>query len=229
AAEASSPTIAERVGAKLGLRILSNLCDRRTITVEAEIPNADLAQKEGPAGAELAHEVEAASVFAERDPYRASTHNKGIMNGVDSLVIATGNDYRAVEAGVHAFAARSGRYSPLATWRKIEGGLRGQMTLPLALGTVGGTLRIHPGAQLALAIAQVESAMDLARLAACAGLASNLAALRALSSEGIQRGHMALHARSVAISAGAQGDEVNTVAQRIAKAGAVNLAEAKLA
>jgi hydroxymethylglutaryl-CoA reductase len=229
AAEAIGPVIAERLSAKLGLRILSNLCDRRTITVEAEIPATALAQKGGPPGAELAKEIEAASVFAERDPYRASTHNKGIMNGVDSVVIATGNDYRAVEAGVHAYAARSGQYSPLATWRQTEGGLRGTMTLPLALGTVGGTLRIHPGAQLALAISRVASARDLARLAACAGLASNLAALRALSSEGIQRGHMALHARSVAISAGAQGDEVNAVAQRISNAGAVNLAEAKSA
>jgi hydroxymethylglutaryl-CoA reductase len=231
AAEAIGPLLAELSGAHLGLRILSNLSDRRTVRVTAKVPVSSLVDSKGAPqdGARLAEEIEAASIFAERDPYRASTHNKGIMNGIDSVVIATGNDYRAVEAGAHAFASRTGTYAPLSTWRCENGHLAGQMTLPLALGTVGGTLRVHRGARLALSVAQVKGAADLASLAACAGLASNLAALRALSSEGIQRGHMSLHARSVAIFAGAVGSEVVAVAQAIAQAGTVNLEQAKKA
>jgi hydroxymethylglutaryl-CoA reductase len=164
-----------------------------------------------------------ASRFAELDPYRAATHNKGIMNGVDSVVIATGNDYRAVEAGAHAFAARSGRYSPLAIWRRDGDSLVGELEMPLALGIVGGTLRVHPTARLALRIVGVATADELALIAASAGLASNLAALRALATEGIQRGHMSLHARSVAIAAGAVGAEVEFVAGRIADDGNVGL------
>jgi hydroxymethylglutaryl-CoA reductase len=161
-------------------------------------------------------------VFAERDPYRAATHNKGIMNGIDSVVIATGNDYRAVEAGAHAFAAQGGTYAPLATWRCEGDALVGRLRLPLALGTVGGTLRVHAGAQLSLALAEVTSAGDLACLAGAAGLASNLAALRALATDGIQKGHMALHARSVALAVGARGDEVDLVARAISEAGKPN-------
>jgi hydroxymethylglutaryl-CoA reductase len=218
AAELLGPEVARLTSAKLGLCILSNLSDRRKVTVEGRVPFPALADSAAPQsekdqlGRDVALGVEQASIFAERDPYRAATHNKGIMNGVDSVVIATGNDYRAVEAGAHAFAARSGTYLPLATWRVEKDALFGSLTLPLALGTVGGTLRVHEGAGLALAIAQAKGADDLALLAASAGLASNLAALRALSTDGIQKGHMALHARSVAISAGAVGDEVNRVA-----------------
>jgi hydroxymethylglutaryl-CoA reductase len=230
AAEAIGPLLAELAGAHLGLRILSNLSDRRTVEVKARVPFSSLVDSKGPQdGSNLAKEIEAASIFAERDPYRASTHNKGIMNGIDSVVIATGNDYRAVEAGAHAFAARAGSYAPLSTWRCDSDHLVGQMTLPLALGTVGGTLRVHRGARTALSMAQVKGAADLESLAACAGLASNLAALRALSSEGIQRGHMSLHARSVAIFAGAEGSEVDEVARVIAQAGSVNLEQAKKA
>lgn len=230
AAEAIGPRCAELAGAELGLRILSNLTDRRMVRVEARIPGEALLAKDSPSSAdEVVRAIEAASVFAERDPYRAATHNKGIMNGVDSVVIATGNDYRAVEAGAHAYAARSGQYGPLATWRQEGDALKGEMTLPLALGIVGGTLRVHPGARLALALTEVESADDLAQLAACAGLASNLAAIRALATEGIQRGHMSLHARSVAIAAGAQHDEVGRVARTIAEAKTVNLAAAQKA
>jgi hydroxymethylglutaryl-CoA reductase len=154
-------------------------------------------------GAEAARGVALASRFAELDPYRAVTHNKGIMNGVDAVVVATGNDWRAVEAGAHAFAARSGRYAPLATWRLVDhdATLEGRIELPIALGTVGGALRAHDGARLALALSGAEGAAELGMLAAASGLACNLAALRALATEGIQKGHMALHRRAVADAA----------------------------
>ena len=164
-----------------------------------------------------------ASRFAERDPYRATTHNKGIMNGVDAVVIATGNDWRAVEAGAHAYAARSGRYAPLCVWRATATISVGALEMPLALGTVGGPSRVHDGARLGLRIVGVSSATELAMVAACVGMASNLAALRALATDGIQRGHMALHARSVAIAAGAHGAEVERVASRIHTNGAISV------
>src|SRR5690606_27771669 len=150
------------------------------------------------AGREVVEAIVQASRFADADPYRAATHNKGVMNGIDSVVIATGNDYRAVEAGAHAHAARSGRYRPLSTWRREGEDLVGEIELPLALGIVGGTLRVHPAARLSLDLCGVKSARELCMLTACVGLASNLAALRALGTEGIQQGHMSLHARSVA-------------------------------
>lgn len=217
AAEHIGPRLAELTDSTLGLRILSNLADRRVVTVEARVDGTALSAG-GQAGdpGEILEAIEAASVFAERDSYRAATHNKGIMNGVDSVVIATGNDYRAVEAGAHAYAARGGRYTPLATWRREGEDLLGKLEMPLALGTVGGTLRVHPTARLALRIAGAQGATDLAFVAASAGLASNLAAVRALATEGIQRGHMALHARSVAIAVGAVGKEVELVAARLA-------------
>ena len=145
----------------------------------------------------MAHAIEAASRFAEDDPYRAATHNKGIMNGVDPVVIATGNDWRGVEAGAHAYAARDGRYRPLATWRVESDTLTGRLAMPMALGTVGGTLQVNPGARLALRILGVTTARELAGIIGSVGLAQNLAALRALAGEGIQRGHMALHRRAV--------------------------------
>jgi hydroxymethylglutaryl-CoA reductase len=240
-AEAIGPRAQAIGGGKLGLRILTNLADRRRVRVRAHVLAADLTMnrtKGGAGGASWAPEddIEAsetvdriveASRFAELDPYRAATHNKGIMNGVDSVVMATGNDYRAVEAGAHSFAARSGRYSPLAVWRRENGGLFGELEMPLALGIVGGTLRIHPAARLALKLLGVATADELALIAASVGLASNLAALRALATEGIQRGHMSLHARSVAIAAGALGAEVERVAERIAEGGAVTLEAAR--
>lgn len=229
AAEALAPELARLADARTGLRILSNLADQRLTTVRCEVPSAALATGLDTPPEALLDDIEAASIFAERDPYRAATHNKGIMNGVDSVVIACGNDFRAVEAGAHAYAARSGTYSPLGTWRRHGDVLRGEMTLPLALGTVGGTLRTHRVAQLALRLAEVDGPSDLASLAAAAGLASNLAALRALASEGIQRGHMALHARSVALAAGAQAHELDQVASRIAQQGQVDLAAAQAA
>lgn len=224
AAEALAPELAAVTGGRIGLRILSNLADQRLMTVRCEVPGAALAVGLEVDPSALLDDIEAASIFAERDPYRAATHNKGIMNGIDSVVIACGNDFRSVEAGAHAYAARSGTYSPLSTWRRRGDALWGQLTLPLALGTVGGTLRTHRGAQLALRVAEVEGPADLSTVVASAGLASNLAALRALASEGIQRGHMALHARSVAVAAGAQADEVELVAARIAELGQVDVA-----
>jgi hydroxymethylglutaryl-CoA reductase len=244
-AEAVGPVAAEISGAELGLRILSNLSDRRCAKVTCRVHPQDLvfnraasvpppgsAGDSAPpisesaarlSGLEIADGIVGASQFAEADPYRAATHNKGIMNGIDAVVIATGNDFRAVEAGAHAFAALSGRYRPLSVWRTDGQDLVGELTLPLALGIVGGTLRVHPAARLALNLLRVESADELALIAASVGLASNLAALRALATEGIQRGHMSLHARSVAVAAGAQGPEVEAVAGRISQDGSITL------
>jgi hydroxymethylglutaryl-CoA reductase len=232
-AEAVGHEVARVAQGRLGLRILSNLCDRRLVRVRCWAHAHDLRMrpddKAGPdsESADVIDGVVAASLFAERDPYRAATHNKGIMNGVDSVVIATGNDYRAVEAGAHAFAARDGSYKPLAIWRREGDRLRGELEMPLALGIVGGTLRIHPAARLALKLAEVSSADDLAMLAASAGLASNLSALRALATEGIQRGHMSLHARSVAAAAGAAHHEVARVASGLSAIGAFDIEAAR--
>jgi hydroxymethylglutaryl-CoA reductase len=232
-AEAIGDDVARVAGGRLGLRILSNLCDRRLVRVKAWATARDLRPRleEGlDASAPVEDVIDgivAASHFAERDPYRAATHNKGIMNGVDSVVLATGNDYRAVEAGAHAFAAKTGVYRPLSIWRREGERLYGELEMPLALGIVGGTLRVHPTARLALKLAQVTSADDLAMLAASAGLASNLAALRALATEGIQRGHMSLHARSVATAAGAVREEVDRVASALAASGAYDIAAAQ--
>jgi hydroxymethylglutaryl-CoA reductase len=197
AAEGVAARLAKIAQAQVGLRILSNLCDRRTVKVTGRVPNAALAGGGSvEAAAALAQSIEAASRFAEDDPYRAATHNKGIMNGVDPVVIATGNDWRGVEAGAHAFAARDGRYKPLATWRAEADALVGHLEMPMAVGTVGGTLQVHPGAQLALRILGTSSARELAEIIGSVGLAQNLAALKALAGEGIQRGHMTLHRRA---------------------------------
>ncbi len=226
-AESLSDRIAELAGGRVGLRILSNLSDRRNVRVRCSIPVRDLGF-ENYTGEQVRDRIVRASDFAERDPYRAATHNKGTMNGVDPVVVATGNDWRAVEAGAHAYAARSGTYRPLCTWRLgDDGALVGFMEIPLALGTVGGTLRVHDGARFGLKIAGVDSAQELSMLAACVGVASNFAALRALATDGIQRGHMALHARSVAIAAGARGEHVEKVADAIHQAGAVSLDSAR--
>jgi hydroxymethylglutaryl-CoA reductase len=157
-----------------------------------------------------------AHAFAVVDPHRATTHNKGIMNGIDPVIVATGNDWRAIEAGAHAWAARSGRYTSLSHWYRDEQGfLCGELTMPLAVGIVGGATRVHPTAQAALQVLAVTHAGELAEICVCAGLASNLAAMRALATEGIQRGHMALHARQIAMAAGAQGDDVAMIAQKM--------------
>ncbi|HVT08418.1 MAG TPA: hydroxymethylglutaryl-CoA reductase, degradative [Polyangia bacterium] len=198
-AETMAGRLAELAGGQHGLRILTNLCDRRCVRVRANVPAAMLATGEMN-GLEVARRIEDASRFAEDDPYRAATHNKGIMNGVDPVVIATGNDWRGVEAGAHAFAARSGVYRPLATWRLWGQELCGELEMPLAAGTVGGTLRLHPTARVALRLTRARTAAELGMVIASAGLASNLAALRALASEGIQRGHMTLHNRAASFA-----------------------------
>jgi hydroxymethylglutaryl-CoA reductase len=197
-AEALAERVARLAGGRSGLRILTNLCDRRCVRVTARVPARALATG-GLDGSAVRDGIVAASRFAEDDPYRAATHNKGIMNGVDAVVIATGNDWRGVEAGAHAFAAADGRYRPLAVWRQENdesGDLVGQLEMPMAVGTVGGTLHAHAGARLAQRLLGVTDAKQLAMIVGSAGLASNLAALRALATEGIQRGHMALHRKS---------------------------------
>ena len=229
-AEAVADRIAEIVGdgARVGLRILSNLCDKRLVRVRCRVPAETLATDE-MGGSDVIDGIVNASRFAELDPYRAATHNKGIMNGVDAVVIATGNDWRAVEAGAHAFATRTGSYKPLAVWRRNGDELHGFLEMPLALGTVGGTLRVHPAARLSLRMLGVSDAQELAAIAAAVGLASNLAAVRALATDGIQRGHMGLHARSVALAAGAVGDRVGKVAAMIVEARDITLEGARKA
>ncbi len=224
--EALADRVATLAKGRAGLRILSNLTDGRTVTVRCHIPDAHLASPDAP-GPAVRAAIAAASRFAELDPYRAATHNKGIMNGVDAVLVATGQDWRAVEAGAHAFASMSGTYRPLAIWRETEGGLDGLLSMPLAVGTVGGALHTHPGARLALELAGVTAADRLAAIAATAGIATNLAALRALATEGIQRGHMALHARGLARAAGATGELVELVAAELAASGDVKADRAR--
>ncbi len=212
ACERLAPELAALSGGRPYLRILSNLADQRLARARVTIPETALAFN-GFEGAEVAEGIELAWAFAAADPYRAATHNKGIMNGIDAVVLATGNDWRAVEAGAHAYAAREGRYTSLSSWQRDgQGHLIGELTLPLALGTVGGATRVHPTAQVALKILGVREACALAEIVVSVGLAQNLAALRALATEGIQRGHMSLHARQVAMAAGAQGPEINDIA-----------------
>jgi hydroxymethylglutaryl-CoA reductase len=227
-AEAVADRIQELCDGRTGLRILSNLCDRRKVRVTCRVPARALAT-EDLSGKEVRDGIVRASRFAERDPYRATTHNKGLMNGLDAVVIATGNDWRAVESGAHAYAARSGSYSPLCVWRAEGDDLVGSLEIPLSLGTDGGPSRVHDGAKMGLRVLNASSATELAMVAASVGMASNLAALRALATEGIQRGHMALHARSVAIAAGAIGADVERVAQRIHGIGDVTLDAARRA
>ncbi|MDP9002739.1 MAG: hydroxymethylglutaryl-CoA reductase, degradative [Myxococcota bacterium] len=227
-AEAVADRIATITQAVVGLRILSNLCDKRCVRVRCRVPAEALATEEQD-GSAVIDGIVNASRFAELDPYRAATHNKGIMNGIDAVTIATGNDWRGVEAGAHAFAARTGRYRPLATWRRDGDHAVGMLELPLAVGTVGGTLRVHPAARLSLRMLGVSGAQELACIAASVGLASNLAAVRALATVGIQRGHMGLHARSVAVAAGARGDRVERVAAMIVEARNITLEGARKA
>ena len=221
ACEALSPRIEQITGGRVGLRILSNLADRRLARARCTVPVEALAFKDF-SGERVAQSIVEAWAFAAADPYRATTHNKGIMNGVDAVVVATGNDWRAVEAGAHAYAARSGHYTSLSTWaRNAEGNLAGTLEMPLAVGIVGGATRVHPTARVALKILGVQTAQELAQIIVSVGLAQNLAALRALATEGIQRGHMRLHARQVAIAAGATGDEVAQVVERLIAGGHV--------
>ncbi|KAA2317108.1 hydroxymethylglutaryl-CoA reductase, degradative [Puniceibacterium sp. HSS470] len=226
-AEMLAPKVEEISGGKVRLRILSNLADRRLVTASVRIP-ADALTTKTLAGADVAQGMVEACALALVDPYRAATHNKGIMNGIDPVVVATGNDWRAIEAGAHAYAARSGRYTSLTTWEiAADGALVGTLEMPMALGIVGGATRTHPAAQAALRLMQITSAQQLGEVTAAVGLAQNMAALRALSTEGIQRGHMALHARNIAITAGAAGAEIDRVAKALVAAGDVSVAHAK--
>ena len=217
ATERLSPVVEEITGGRVHLRILSNLADRRVARVRCTIPLEELAFDEFSAEG-VRDGVIAAWAFAAADPYRAATHNKGIMNGVDAVVIATGNDWRAVEAGAHAYAARGGSYTSLSTWGKdSDGNLVGSLEMPMAVGTVGGATRVHPTAKAAIKLMGVASASQLAEVIVSVGLAQNLAALRALATEGIQRGHMGLHARQVAIAAGATGELVAKLAEQLVR------------
>ncbi len=226
-AEAVADRLAELSSGQVGLRILSNLADRRCVRVRCNVPLPMLSTN-GHNGAAVARGIAEASRFAELDPYRAATHNKGIMNGIDAVALACGNDWRGIEAGAHAFAARSGVYRPLAIWRMTGAELEGYLELPMPVGTVGGCTRVHPGAKLSLALLGAESATELGMVIAAVGLASNLAALRALATEGIQRGHMSLHARTVALRVGATGDQVEQVARELAALGEVRADRARL-
>lgn len=213
--EAVAPLLEQLSGGRAYLRILSNLSDRRLSRARVRVPASALA-RDGLSGDEVVEGILWAYAFAAVDPYRATTHNKGVLNGIDPVIVATGNDWRAVEAGAHAYAARNGRYTSLSTWERDEAGdLIGTLEMPMAVGIVGGATRVHPAAQVALKLLGVQHAHELAEICVCAGLANNLAAMRALACEGIQRGHMGLHARQVAMAAGASGALVDEVAGRM--------------
>jgi hydroxymethylglutaryl-CoA reductase len=227
ACEMLAPEVERITGGRVHLRILSNLADRRLARAGCLLPVEALAFEQY-SGDRVLNGILEAYAFAASDPYRAATHNKGIMNGIDAVVVATGNDWRAVEAGAHAYAARSGHYTSLSTWqRDPQGNLVGQLELPLAVGIVGGATRVHPLAKLALKILGVGTARGLAEIIAAVGLAQNLAALRALATEGIQRGHMSLHARQVAMAAGAEGEAIGTIAEQMVREGSVRIDRAQ--
>ncbi len=225
-AESLAPKIEEWTGGRVNLRILSNLADRRLARARAVWNLEDLG------GEQVRDDMLAASWFAEADPYRAATHNKGIMNGVSAVALVTGNDTRALEAGAHAYASRSGRYTSLSRWETDEAGnLVGSLEMPMAVGLIGGATRVHPIAKIALKILGVNKAEDLARVMAAVGLVQNYGALKALATTGIQKGHMALHSKNVAMMAGAVGDEVDLLAKRLVEIGKIktDAAEEELA
>ncbi len=225
-AEACAPLLAAIAGGRAHLRILSNLADHRLARASVAIPTDALATG-SLTGAQVVAGVEDASLFAEADPWRATTHNKGIMNGIDAVALATGNDWRALEAGAHAFAAHGGSYGPLATWRRTDTGLAGRIELPVAVGTVGATVEGNPRTQLALRLLGGPDARELAAIVAAVGLAQNLGALRALATDGIQRGHMARHARAVALAAGAPPAQVEAIATALLRTGEVKVERAR--
>lgn len=220
--EAVAPIIEKISGGRVYLRIISNLADKRLARAWCTVP------KNAVGGEEVVDGIVAASAFAAADPYRAATHNKGILNGIIAVVIATCNDHRAVEAGAHAYAARSGQYTTLSTWEKNENGdLVGTIELPMAVGIIGGAVRTHPIARLCLKILGVKTANEFAEVLAAVGLAQNLGALRALAYEGIQRGHMSLHARNIAIAAGATGELIDLVAEKMVEERKIRMDRAK--
>jgi len=227
ACEKLAPRIEALTGGRVHLKILSNLSDHRLARVRCTVPVEELVFDDF-SGEAVRDGIIEAWAFAASDPYRAATHNKGIMNGVDAVVIATGNDWRAIEAGAHAYAARNGQYTSLSTWGKdADGNLVGTLEMPMAVGIVGGATKVHPTAQAALKLMQVKTASELAEIIVSVGLAQNMAALRALATEGIQRGHMSLHARQVAIAAGAEGEQVERVAEQLVAEGVVRIDRAE--
>jgi hydroxymethylglutaryl-CoA reductase len=224
--EALAPCIEEMTGGQARLRILSNLADERLARATTRIDFKLLDSGSLP-GREVAERMVEASAFAAADPYRAATHNKGIMNGVDAVAIATGNDWRGIEAGAHAYAARNGHYGPLSEWRIEPQQLVGTIELPLAVGTVGGNLECNPRIRFSLRMLGVSSARELAAIMAAVGLGQNFAAMRALVTDGIQRGHMALHARGLAVAAGAPEGLVDQVIQELLASGEIKLSKAR--
>ncbi len=220
--EAVAPLLAKMSKGRVNLRIISNLADKRLARATVRIP------KDALGGTEVVDGIVDAYAFAAADPYRCATHNKGVMNGIAAVCLATGNDTRAIEAGAHAYAARSGRYSPITSWHKDENGdLNGFIEFPAALGIVGGVTAVHPVAKICLKILRVKTARELGEVMAAVGLAQNLGALRALAGEGIQKGHMTLHARNIAIMAGAQGEMIDLVSARMAEERKVRLDRAR--
>lgn len=233
AAETIAPTLEQLSGGRALLRILSNLTDQRRAWAEVIIPAASFTT-DTLDGVEVIENIAHANAFAVADPYRAATHNKGIFNGIDAVALATGNDWRALEAGAHAYAARDGHYRALTDWRVVRNQaaeqtpcLYGRLELPLAVGIVGGATRSHPVAQVALKILDIHSARELSEVMAAVGLAQNLAALRALVTDGIQRGHMALHARQIAVAAGAEGAAVERIAAQLVQEGQIRVERAR--
>jgi len=222
-AEAIAPTVEKVTGGRVYLRILSNLADRRLCRARVTVKKDDI--KGGP---DVADGMIQAWAFADADPYRAATNNKGIMNAITPLVIATGNDFRAIESGAHAYAARTGRYRSMSHWEKdAAGDLVGTLELPMAVGLVGGATALHPLAKLAVKILGVKTAVELGEIIVALGLCQNIAALRALAAEGIQRGHMSLHAKNIAVMAGATGDLIDEVAKRLVAEGKVRIDRAE--
>jgi hydroxymethylglutaryl-CoA reductase len=220
--EAVSPLIEEITGGHVYLRIISNLATKRLAKAWCTVP------KESLGGEEVVDGIVNASAFAAADPYRAATHNKGAMNGIIAVITATGNDHRAIEAGAHAYAALKGHYTSLSTWEKdLNGNLQGTIEMPMAVGLIGGAVKTHPIAKIAMKILRVKTANEFAEVLAAVGLAQNLGALRALASEGIQRGHMSLHARNIAVAAGVPEKLVDLVAERMVKEGKVRMDRAK--
>ncbi len=225
--EATAPLFELISGGRAYLRILSNLSDRRLARVRAVVPPRAL-DRDGMSGEEVIERILWAYAFAAVDPYRATTHNKGILNGIDPVIIATGNDWRAIESGAHAYAARSGTYTSLSVWeRDAKGNLVGTLEMPMAVGIIGGATKVHPSAQASLKLLGVRSARELAEVCVCTGLANNLAAMRALATEGIQRGHMGLHARQVAMAAGASGTLIDEIARRMVQERTIKPARAE--
>jgi hydroxymethylglutaryl-CoA reductase len=218
-AETIAPYIAEWISGRVYLRILSNLADKRLVRATCCVKKEEFKGAE-----EVLDGMIYAWAFADADPYRAATHNKGIMNGISAMVIATGNDFRAIEAGAHSYAARTGRYSSLTHWEKDQtGDLVGTIELPMAVGLIGGATKIHPLAKLAIKILGVKTATELGEIIGAVGLCQNLAALRVLAGEGVQKGHMSLHAKNIAVAAGATGDLIDRVAKRMVEEGKIRM------